>query len=82
VLDELIQSGDLDPSVRAAMSTYDISFSPIADMPMLEWTSADATQANLRWLEDGDITPVYCVSPSGLNVQTRTATMNHTKCTP
>ena len=82
VLDDLIQSGDLDPSVRSSMPTYDISFSPTLDMPLLEWTATNMSMANLRWLEDGDATPVYCVSPSGLNVQTRTPTTNHLKCSP
>jgi len=82
VLDDLIQSGDLDPSVRSSMPTYDISFSPTVDMPLLEWTAANISMANLRWFEDSDATPVYCVSPSGLNVQTRTPAMNHVKCSP
>jgi hypothetical protein len=82
VLDDLIQSGDLDPSVRSSMPTYDMSFSPAVDMPVLEWTAADMSMTNLRWLEDGDATPVYCVSPSRLNVQTRTPTANHVKCSP
>jgi hypothetical protein len=82
VLDDLVQTGDLDPALRAAMPTYDISFSPDADAPLLEWTAADVSMANLRWLEDADGTPVYCVSPSALNLQTRTPAVNHTKCAP
>jgi len=82
VLDDLIRTGDLDPALRAAMPTYDISFGPDTDTPVLEWTAANMSMTNLRWLEDADGTPVYCVSPSSLNLQTRTPAVNHAKCAP
>jgi hypothetical protein len=48
VLNDLVQSGDLDPNVAASMPTYDVSFTmPDGSVqPTLEWTPASANYMN------------------------------------
>lgn len=60
VLDDLVQSGDLDPSVAAAMPTFDVA-------PLLTWTPAAAAAQNLTY-QDDDGEQVTCVSDTALNV--------------
>lgn len=71
VLNDLVQSGDLDPSIASAMPTYDVT-------PLVTWTPATAT---LSYDENG--TPVTCVSPSNLNVAAdKVPAVNHMHCSP
>jgi YtkA-like/Cytochrome c554 and c-prime len=66
VLDDLVDGGDLDPSVPGAMPTFDVSFLE-ADggvQSALEWTVASAQLSYL----DVDQTPVTCVATDGFNV--------------
>jgi hypothetical protein len=72
VLDDLIQSGDLDPKVKTQMPTFDLAGAT------LEWTSAQAT---IKYVEEG--LPVLCVS-SGLSGGAASATpaKPHTMCKP
>ena len=58
VLDDLVGSGDLAPSVRAAMGTFDVASSPI-----LEWTAATATPDDYE--EDGVV--YSCASNTNLS---------------
>jgi hypothetical protein len=72
VLDDLIDGGDLDAGVKAAMPTFDLAGTT------LEWTAATVTN---NYVEDG--LPVACVS-AGLStggVGANPAPM-HTKCSP
>jgi len=61
VLDDLVESGDLDPAVRDAMPTFDLA---MGGETVLEWTS-DAV--NGQYFEDG-LFPVQCVTHTNLNV--------------
>jgi hypothetical protein len=72
VLDDLIQSGDLDPSVKALMPTFDLAGGT------LTWTAATAT---IKYPDQGE--PVTCVS-SGLTMGASTATPApaHQRCSP
>jgi hypothetical protein len=72
VLDDLVQSGDLDAGVKAAMPTFSLAGTT------LEWTAAAAT---IKYLDQG--LPVLCVS-SGLVTGASTATpaAEHTLCKP
>jgi hypothetical protein len=84
VLDDLIASGDLDPSIRAMMPTYDIDLdqSAMAPSPMLVWTMADA---KLGPFEDpsAQTGPNYCVTKSALNIVAATVpATKHTTCSP
>lgn len=58
ILDDLVASGDLDPSVRAAMPTLDLG-----EAPIVEWTPEGATE---RYFEDR--VPYQCVTKSALSV--------------
>jgi hypothetical protein len=76
VLDDLIQSRDLDPTVRAAMPRFDLDLGAGAT---LEWTAASA---KLGW-EEGQIYPVTCVTQSNLNFGATTVPAGgHVKCQP
>jgi nitrate/TMAO reductase-like tetraheme cytochrome c subunit len=55
VLDEVVESGDLDESIRDAMPTLRVG-------PRVEWTPEDVTQS---FIEDGQV--VTCVSPNSLD---------------
>jgi hypothetical protein len=72
VLDDLIQSGDLDAGVKAAMTTYALAGAT------LEWTAAKAT---IKYVDQG--LPVLCVT-SGLSTGSQGANPApaHTKCKP
>jgi Cytochrome c554 and c-prime len=72
VLDDLIQSGDLDASVKAKMTTFALGGTD------LEWTAATAT---IKYLDAG--LPVLCVS-SGLSAGTNGANPapGHAMCKP
>ncbi len=59
VLEDLVDGGDLDASVAAAMPTFDAA-------PLLTWTAAEATAEGLTYQEEGQ--PVTCVSATGFNV--------------
>ena len=72
VIDDLIASGDLDPSVRAEMPTFSLGG---AD---LEWTAEIAT---IKYLDQGQ--PVLCVTKgltTGANASTPAP--EHTTCAP
>ena len=70
VLNDLVQSGDLAPSVPANMPTYDVSFlSPDAGIqPTLEWTPA----APLSFVDGLDRTNARCVWTQGFNAAAQT----------
>ncbi|HEY4119969.1 MAG TPA: hypothetical protein VGM56_19025, partial [Byssovorax sp.] len=51
VLDDLVQSGDLDPSVVASMKTLDVAGAAMT------WTQASST---IQYLDQG--LPVFCVT--------------------
>jgi Cytochrome c554 and c-prime len=72
VLDDLVQSGDLDASVKAKMPTYDLGGTT------LTWTAATAM---VKYLDEG--LPVLCVD-SGLSAATTGANLapGHAKCSP
>jgi hypothetical protein len=89
VLDDLILSNDLDPSVRAAMPTYDMDTdqSVLTPTPMLVWTRADDMNgAHIGFYEDKDamIGPNYCVThqPAAFVAATFVDAPKHTACTP
>jgi len=68
VLDDLVESGDLDPSIPGAMPTFDVSFLS-ADggaQAALEWTPQ--TAASLSYQDEYDQTIATCVATSGFNV--------------
>jgi hypothetical protein len=74
VLDDLVDGGDLDPTVTGQMPTYDVSFlAPDGGItPMLEWTpqaaaSAAAQNAALRYQDKYDQTFASCVSTANFN---------------
>lgn len=56
-LDNLVNSGDLDPNIRAAVPTFDIGTTPI-----LEWTAATA---NGSYVENG--VSVSCFTQNNIN---------------
>ena len=72
VLDDLIQSGDLDPAVKQKMPTFTLKGTQI------EWTAASAT---LKYLDGG--IPVACVS-AGLSTGAKSANpaSEHVQCKP
>jgi hypothetical protein len=74
VLDDLVDGGDLDAGVAAAIPTFDVT-------PVLTWTAAEATAEGLTYVENGE--PVTCVSATGFNVAAdkNLATQN-AGCTP
>jgi hypothetical protein len=59
ILDDLIQSGDLDPQVRDAVPTFTLGTT-------LEWTQASATSI---YIDRTINAPVYCVTTANLNVR-------------
>jgi hypothetical protein len=59
VLDDLIASGDLSPSVRGSIPTLQVG-------NMLEWTAATA---NATYLDRTTGRPVFCRTDTNLNVQ-------------
>jgi hypothetical protein len=68
VLHNLVDSGDLDPSVPSNMPTFDVSFlSPDGGVqPALEWTPEAA--ASLKYKDAFDQTIATCVATSGFDV--------------
>ena len=74
VLQDLQSGGYLDPSVAAAMPTWDVT-------PVLTWTPQAATMESLTYQEDGST--VSCVSDTGFNVGAdKVLAVNHTMCSP
>jgi hypothetical protein len=68
VLNDLVDSGDLDPGVPGAMPTFDVSFLG-ADggiQSSLEWTSQAA--ASVTYQDEFDQTIATCVATNGFNV--------------
>jgi hypothetical protein len=63
VLNDLVDSGDLDPNVRASMPTYDVSFvAPDGGVvPMLEWAGA-ASATVPPYQDEKDMTSATCVT--------------------
>jgi Cytochrome c554 and c-prime len=73
VLQDLVSSGDLDPSIPNAMTTMDIGANPI-----LTWTPATAT---LPYMESG--LPYMCITTTSFNVAAdKVPAVDHTKCSP
>ena len=71
VLDMLVQSGDLDPAIRAKMPDIDVG-------ELLEWTTAAATA---MYVEDG--VQIACVTKTSLNVAAdKFPAPERTKCAP
>ena len=76
VLDSLVASGDLDASVRDAMTTYDID---LGAGPTLEWTAATA---NGTFLDPSGF-PASCITLTNLNVASdKVRATDHAHCTP
>ncbi len=74
VLQDLVSSGDLDPSIPAKMQTL------VFPEPILTWTASAATQ---MYVDVDGVHPVACVGDTALNVTaTKVAAVNHVKCTP
>ncbi len=67
VLDNLVGTGDLAPSIRGDMPTFDVSFlSPDGGIQStLEWTPAGAS---LSYRDEYDQTIASCVATDGFNV--------------
>ncbi len=73
VLNDLVASGDLDPTIPAVMPTYDLGAQPV-----LTWTAATA---NAMYTE-GPF-QVSCVTTTNFNVAAdKVPAVNHTKCQP
>jgi hypothetical protein len=79
VLDDLVQTQDLDAGVALAMPTFDVPLTGPGGAD-LEWTPSAA--AGLVTMSD-DGTPETCVATAGFNVAaTQTLAANHTRCAP
>jgi hypothetical protein len=79
VLQDLVDSGDLDGGVVAAMPTFDVPLEGPTMPALVEWTSA---AASLTYAAD-DGTLATCVATPGFNVSaTLTLATNHTTCSP
>jgi hypothetical protein len=73
VLQDLVKSGDLDPSIPPKMQRL------VFPEPILTWTLATATQI----FYDDVNRPVACVGDTALNVTASTVpAVNHVKCKP
>lgn len=71
VLDDLVASGDLDPAVRAKMTTLDVG-------ALLEWTPAKATDG---YTDPNDHLRYACVTDTNFNVAAETVpATNQTRC--
>jgi hypothetical protein len=78
VLEDLIQSNDLDASILDAMPTFDVPLTGPGG-PDLVWTADAATLVTMS--DDG--TPERCVATNGFNIAAQqTLATNHTMCTP
>jgi hypothetical protein len=74
VLQDLVDSGDLDASVAASMGTL------VFPEPILTWTPATATQ---MYTDEVTNHPVACVGDTALNVTAdKVPAVNHTMCKP
>ena len=71
VLRQLVQSGDLDERVLAALPTFQLG-------QTVEWTAASATQTFI----DSEGNPVSCLSLTNLKVQTTVPTPRPRRCSP
>jgi len=72
VMQDLVTSGDLDPSFPPTMPTY------VVPEPILTWTAEAATHTYFEGPR-----PVACVTDTNLNVQAdKVAAVNHVKCKP
>jgi hypothetical protein len=73
VLDDLVNSGDLDPAIRAAMPTLQVG-------DMLEWTMSAATHTYVDRVTGGT---VYCATNTNINVQAdKFPAPVRTRCSP
>jgi hypothetical protein len=73
VVDDLIASGDLDPSVRAAFSTFQVG-------GQLTWTQATATSSYIDRITNQR---VFCATNTNLNVQAdKFPAVMRSKCAP
>jgi hypothetical protein len=85
VLADLVDSGDLDPSVAAAMPRFPVPVGSQtaggAAQAQLEWTAAAAADAGTAyWFQDSlDGTTAQCV---GSLAPTPTPAMSHSRCAP
>jgi hypothetical protein len=75
VLDELVESGDLDPAIRDVMPTFDLA---VGDAAVLEWTAATA---NGQYLEQG-LFPVSCITETNVNVAADKVPAPEIECKP
>jgi hypothetical protein len=76
VLNDLVASGDLDPSIPAMMPTYDID---LGAGSTLEWTPA----ATDTYPDPTLSLPTTCVTLSNLNIAAdKVPAANHMKCSP
>jgi len=73
VLDELVESHDLDPAVRDAIPTLDVG-------PMLTWTPATAKDP---YVDKDTHQPFSCVTATNLNLASATTpALKRTRCGP
>jgi hypothetical protein len=78
VLQDLVDSKDLDPSIPGKMPTFDVSLQGPFMPGGLEWTPA----SNDFQYNDPDQGPTTCVSPSGLNPASQNPGKSAATCTP
>ena len=71
VLRQLVESGDLDERVLAALPTFQLG-------QTVEWTAASATQTFI----DSEGNPVSCLSLTNLKVQRTVPTPRPRRCSP
>jgi hypothetical protein len=80
VVDDLVMSGDLDASIRAAVPTFDVPLGVGAAAAQLDWTSS--TAASLTYAAD-DGTTATCAATRGFNVAaTPTLAKSRVDCAP
>jgi hypothetical protein len=73
IIDDLIKTGDLDPSIRSTLPTFDVG-------AMLEWTKATA---NASYLDRITGQQVLCITTTNLNVQAdKFPAPAHQRCAP
>jgi len=78
VLQDLVDSKDLDPAGVAMMPTFDVSLQGPFMPGGLEWTPATNDVVTM----DANGVPVTCADPSGLNLASDVQGLNAATCTP
>jgi Cytochrome c554 and c-prime len=86
VLNDLVSTGDLDPSVVSKMPTFDVSLQgPIgpglATPGGLEWTAAAAAAGGVSYADPYQQNPTTCVASPGFRIGQPVAAQNAVACT-